>query len=69
MTFLNSIYIIGFLGKLTLKIPWHNLKSEPVIVKCDNVFAIATPSSQVFFFVLLTSLILFLHFLPYFSLS
>eukprot|EP00026_Physarum_polycephalum_P000021 Phypoly_transcript_00021.p1 GENE.Phypoly_transcript_00021~~Phypoly_transcript_00021.p1 ORF type:complete len:3252 (+),score=335.79 Phypoly_transcript_00021:281-10036(+) len=45
LEYLNLPFTVkkGFLGKLTLKIPWHNLKGEPVIVKCDNVFAIASP--------------------------
>eukprot|EP01114_Cavostelium_apophysatum_P004048 TRINITY_DN1418_c0_g1_i1.p1 TRINITY_DN1418_c0_g1~~TRINITY_DN1418_c0_g1_i1.p1 ORF type:complete len:3212 (-),score=1062.70 TRINITY_DN1418_c0_g1_i1:26-9661(-) len=33
----------GFLGKLKLKVPWKNLKSQPVIVLIENVFLVAQP--------------------------
>jgi len=33
----------GFLGKLRLKVPWKNLKSQPVIVVVENVYLIAQP--------------------------
>eukprot|EP01113_Clastostelium_recurvatum_P051147 TRINITY_DN9869_c0_g1_i1.p1 TRINITY_DN9869_c0_g1~~TRINITY_DN9869_c0_g1_i1.p1 ORF type:complete len:314 (+),score=86.57 TRINITY_DN9869_c0_g1_i1:66-1007(+) len=33
----------GLLGRLTLKIPWNNLKNEPVIVTIDRVMVLAGP--------------------------
>jgi len=36
----------GFLGKLSLKIPWNNLKTEPVIVVIDNLYITAVPKSS-----------------------
>jgi len=33
----------GFLGKLRLKVPWKNLKSQPVIVVVENVYLVAQP--------------------------
>ncbi|KAI9141282.1 hypothetical protein BKA69DRAFT_1124929 [Paraphysoderma sedebokerense] len=35
----------GYLGELTLKIPWQNLKGKPFRVYIDNVFLIATPKA------------------------
>lgn len=35
----------GFLGELTLSIPWSNLKGKPVRVLVDNVFVLARPRS------------------------
>ncbi|KAK3590891.1 hypothetical protein CHS0354_020869 [Potamilus streckersoni] len=34
----------GHLGKLTLKIPWKNLYTEPVIATVDGVYALAVPN-------------------------
>ncbi|EFA76521.1 hypothetical protein PPL_10289 [Heterostelium album PN500] len=36
----------GFLGKLSIKIPWNNLKTEPVIIIIDKLYIVATPKSQ-----------------------
>jgi hypothetical protein len=36
---------VGYVGNLTLKVPWKNLKSEPVVVVLDQVFALAQPRS------------------------
>ncbi|GAM25179.1 hypothetical protein SAMD00019534_083540 [Acytostelium subglobosum LB1] len=36
----------GFLGKLSIKIPWNNLKTEPVIIIIDRLYVVATPKSQ-----------------------
>eukprot|EP01137_Pigoraptor_chileana_P012954 Opistho-2@65866 len=36
----------GYLGKLTLKIPWKKLKSEPVLVSIDNLFIVASPKED-----------------------
>ncbi|KYQ89086.1 vacuolar protein sorting-associated protein 13 family protein [Tieghemostelium lacteum] len=36
----------GFLGKLSLKIPWNNLKTEPVIVIVENLYIVASPKSE-----------------------
>ncbi|KAK9761464.1 Vacuolar protein sorting-associated protein 13, partial [Basidiobolus ranarum] len=33
----------GYLGELTLKIPWQNLKTQPVRVFIDNVYILAAP--------------------------
>lgn len=33
----------GIVGTLTLKVPWKNLKTEPVHVVLDQVFALALP--------------------------
>jgi hypothetical protein len=33
----------GFVGNITLKVPWKALKSQPVIVLLENVFVLATP--------------------------
>jgi len=33
----------GFIGKLSLVVPWKNLKSKPVIVIIENVFLLAQP--------------------------
>jgi vacuolar protein sorting-associated protein 13A/C len=38
-----TISLQGFLGKLRLKVPWKNLKSQAVIVQLDNVFILAQP--------------------------
>ena len=35
----------GFLGKLTLNIPWKQLKSKPATVKIEKVFILAGPKS------------------------
>eukprot|EP01132_Coremiostelium_polycephalum_P004812 gene4812-5998_t len=36
----------GFLGKLSIKIPWNNLKMEPVIIVIDKLYITATPKSS-----------------------
>lgn len=33
----------GFLGSITLKVPWNRLGQEPVIVLLDRIFLIAEP--------------------------
>eukprot|EP01132_Coremiostelium_polycephalum_P006743 gene6743-8360_t len=38
----------GFLGKLELKVPWKDLKSKPVIVNIDSIYALAVPNQQSF---------------------
>jgi len=35
----------GYIGNLTLSIPWTNLKGRPVKVNIDNVYLLATPNS------------------------
>lgn len=35
----------GFLGSITLKVPWSRLGQEPVIVLLDRIFLIAEPYS------------------------
>ncbi|KAI0218945.1 Vacuolar protein sorting-associated protein 13 [Massospora cicadina] len=37
----------GFLGELTLKIPWHNLKNLPVRVIISNVYLLISPKDEV----------------------
>lgn len=34
----------GFIGKLQLKVPWHNLKNEPLVVIIERVFILAVPN-------------------------
>ncbi|KAJ6262787.1 Vacuolar protein-sorting-associated protein [Drechslerella dactyloides] len=36
----------GHLGRLTLKIPWSNLKNKPVKVTIEDVFLLATPKQD-----------------------
>ncbi|KAK5580128.1 hypothetical protein RB653_000141 [Dictyostelium firmibasis] len=36
----------GFLGKLDLKVPWKDLKSKPVIINIDCIYALAVPQTQ-----------------------
>eukprot|EP00741_Cyanophora_paradoxa_P004884 tig00000849_g4739.t1 len=36
----------GYLGKLTLKVPWSKLKSEPVEVLIQHVYVLAAPNSE-----------------------
>ncbi|KAJ2809144.1 Vacuolar protein sorting-associated protein 13 [Coemansia guatemalensis] len=36
----------GWLGTLTISIPWSNLKGEPVRIHIDNVYVLATPRFQ-----------------------
>ncbi|KAL8484750.1 hypothetical protein ACS0TY_027161 [Phlomoides rotata] len=36
----------GFLGTITLKVPWKSLGKEPVIVLIDQVFILANPASD-----------------------
>ncbi|RUP43863.1 vacuolar protein sorting-associated protein vps13, partial [Jimgerdemannia flammicorona] len=36
----------GYLGELTLSIPWSNLKGQPVKVFVDNVYLLAVPRSD-----------------------
>ncbi|EGG20963.1 vacuolar protein sorting-associated protein 13 family protein [Cavenderia fasciculata] len=38
----------GFLGRLELRVPWKDLKSKPVIVNIDNIYALAVPQTQSF---------------------
>ena len=39
----NTLMKIGFIGKIQLKIPWKNLKGQPVIVIVHNVYIVAQP--------------------------
>lgn len=34
----------GYLGELTLSIPWSNLKGKPCKINIDNVYLIALPA-------------------------
>ncbi|GAU16711.1 hypothetical protein TSUD_199530, partial [Trifolium subterraneum] len=34
----------GFVGTITLKVPWKSLGKEPVIVLIDRVFVLANPA-------------------------
>eukprot|EP00050_Salpingoeca_kvevrii_P000824 m.156882 g.156882 ORF g.156882 m.156882 type:complete len:3776 (-) comp10222_c0_seq1:35-11362(-) len=34
----------GFLGRLTMKIPWSRLKSESVVISIEDVFVLAAPA-------------------------
>jgi len=36
--------VFSFTGKLTLKIPWKNLYTEPVIATIDGLYALAVPN-------------------------
>jgi vacuolar protein sorting-associated protein 13A/C len=36
----------GYLGELTLVIPWSNLRSEPVKIIIDHVYLLAEPKSE-----------------------
>lgn len=36
----------GYLGDLTLSIPWSNLKGKPVRVLVENVYLLANPKSK-----------------------
>ncbi|ORX96417.1 hypothetical protein K493DRAFT_329607 [Basidiobolus meristosporus CBS 931.73] len=36
----------GYLGELTLKIPWKNLKNQPVRVFINNVYLLAVPKGE-----------------------
>lgn len=36
----------GFVGTITLKVPWKSLGKEPVIVLIDRVFILAHPASD-----------------------
>ena len=47
--FFYNIYMYVILynlisGKLTLKIPWKNLYTEPVIATIDGLYALAVPN-------------------------
>ncbi|XP_048251088.1 vacuolar protein sorting-associated protein 13A-like isoform X4 [Haliotis rufescens] len=37
----------GHVGKLTLKIPWKNLYTEPVIAQLDGIYALAVPNAGI----------------------
>lgn len=37
---------IGYLGELTLIIPWSNLRNEPVKVIIDHVYLLAEPKNE-----------------------
>lgn len=37
----------GEIGKLKLKVPWINLKNEPIIVEIEKLFLIAAPKNFV----------------------
>ncbi|KAI9292119.1 vacuolar protein sorting-associated protein vps13 [Neoconidiobolus thromboides FSU 785] len=37
----------GYLGELTMKIPWHNLKNLPVAVSIKNVYLLISPKDVV----------------------
>jgi vacuolar protein sorting-associated protein 13A/C len=36
----------GFLGDLTLSIPWNDLKNKPVRVFINNVYLLAAPKTE-----------------------
>ena len=37
-------YVIGYLGKLCLSIPWQHLGSKPAVIRLTDVFLIAGPT-------------------------
>lgn len=40
------MFLSGYLGELTLIIPWSNLKTKPVKVFIENVYLLAAPKSE-----------------------
>lgn len=40
------IQLKGVLGKLELRVPWKNLKTQPVVVLLDNIFILVEKQNQ-----------------------
>ncbi|KAH3766665.1 vacuolar protein sorting-associated protein 13A [Pelomyxa schiedti] len=42
---LNSFVVVkkGSIGRLSVKVPWDNLRTQPVVIVLDNVFLLASP--------------------------
>jgi len=40
--------IVVFTGKLTLKVPWKNLYTEPTVAQLDGLFVIVVPNTSTF---------------------
>ncbi len=34
------VFIIGFLGKLRINIPWSNISNQPAVIKLEKIFII-----------------------------
>jgi len=45
---LEFIYMLLFSGKLTLKIPWKNLYTEPTVALLDGLFVILVSNTSMF---------------------
>lgn len=37
----------GFIGKLEMKIPWRDMKNQPIVIKFEDVFLLCTPLMKV----------------------
>jgi hypothetical protein len=40
------IPLLGFLGKLSLQIPWRDLSSKPVVVRIERVYLLVQPKPK-----------------------
>jgi hypothetical protein len=49
----------GYIGKLLLKVPWHNIKNEPLVVQVQKVFILAGPDTEVLLLLFLVWLLTF----------
>ena len=38
--------LLGFVGELTIKVPWNHLQSHPVRIDINDVFVLAVPKAD-----------------------
>ena len=43
---MNNYVVIGYLGELTLNIPWANLRNKPVRAIVKDVYLLAVPKAE-----------------------
>lgn len=43
---ISAPFFLGYLGELTLSIPWANLKNKPVKVYINNLYLLCVPKGE-----------------------
>jgi hypothetical protein len=38
--------LTGYVGKLSMKLPWSNLKNEAIVIKLQDIYILATPQTD-----------------------
>lgn len=42
----TNCFFLGYLGELTLTIPWNNLRGKPVLINIKDAYVLAVPRNE-----------------------